>query len=56
MDFAGIVMGTAQLGAHLSDEEAATIAAFLRSLTGEQPQVAYPILPLETAETPRPQL
>jgi cytochrome c peroxidase len=50
------VMGTAQLGAKLTDEESATIAEFLRSLTGEQPQVDYPILPLETAETPRPQL
>jgi hypothetical protein len=30
-------MGTAQLGAKLTDEESATIAEFLRSLTGEQP-------------------
>jgi cytochrome c peroxidase len=50
------VMGTAQLGTQLSDDEAATIAEFLRSLTGEQPQVEYPILPLETAATPKPQL
>jgi len=50
------VMGTAQLGAKLTDEESATIAEFLRSLTGVLPQVEYPILPLETAETPKPQL
>jgi cytochrome c peroxidase len=50
------VMGTAQLGAKLTDDEVATIAEFLHSLTGEQPRVEYPILPLETAETPRPAL
>jgi cytochrome c peroxidase len=50
------VMGTAQLGANLSDEEVATIAEFLRGLTGELPRVEYPILPLETAETPKPAL
>jgi cytochrome c peroxidase len=50
------VMGTSQLGAHLTDEESASIAEFLSSLTGEQPKVDYPILPLETADTPRPQL
>jgi cytochrome c peroxidase len=50
------VMGTSQLGARLTDEESASIAEFLSSLTGEQPKVDYPILPLETADTPRPQL
>lgn len=50
------VMGTAQLGTELTDEEAATIAEFLRSLTGEQPVVEYPLLPVETAATPKPQL
>ena len=49
------VMGTAQLGAEISDEEAGKIVAFLESLTGELPKVEYPILPMETAETPRPQ-
>ncbi len=49
------VMGLAQLGAELGDEETALIAEFLRSLTGELPRVDYPLLPLETAETPRPQ-
>lgn len=48
------VMGTAQLGAEIDDVEAGKIAAFLHSLTGEQPRVEYPILPAETAETPRP--
>jgi len=50
------VMGTAQLGTQLKDDEAKLIATFLGSLTGEQPTVEYPILPVETATTPKPQL
>lgn len=50
------LMGTAQLGTEISDEEAARIVAFLHALTGEQPKVEYPILPVETADTPRPDL
>jgi cytochrome c peroxidase len=50
------IMGTAQLGTQLKDDEAQLIAAFLGSLTGEQPRVEYPILPVETAATPKPQL
>lgn len=50
------VMGTAQLGAKLTDEETRLIAELLRSLTGELPRVEYPLLPPETADTPRPQL
>ena len=50
------VMGTAQLGAVLNAEETALIAEFLRTLTGEQPRVEYPVLPVETAETPKPEL
>ena len=49
------IMGIAQLGAKLSDDDAGKITAFLKSLTGEQPEVVYPILPASTAETPRPQ-
>ncbi len=48
------VMGTAQLGAALTDEEKAAVVAFLGTLTGEQPQVRYPALPPHTAETPLP--
>ena len=48
------VMGTAQLGADLTDSEVAAIVAFLGSLTGEQPVVSYPILPVHTADTPLP--
>lgn len=48
------VMGTAQLGEELKDEEVDLIVAFLDSLTGKMPEVTYPILPAETATTPRP--
>ena len=48
------IMGESQLGEDLSAEEADKIVAFLGSLTGEVPEVVYPILPAETAETPRP--
>lgn len=50
------IMGVAQLGTALKDDEAKLIAIFLGSLTGEQPKVEYPILPVETAQTPKPQL
>jgi cytochrome c peroxidase len=49
------VMGSAQLGAKLDDGEVSQIAAFLKSLTGQQPKVIYPLLPPSTAETPTPQ-
>ena len=49
------VMGTSQLGQTLSDDEVTKITAYLKSLTGEQPQVTYPILPPSTATTPKPQ-
>ena len=48
------VMGTSQLGQHLTDDEISKITAFLKSLTGEQPQVTYSILPPSTVTTPRP--
>lgn len=49
------VMGSAQLGIHLADDEVDKITAFLGSLTGTQQQVSYPILPPSVASTPRPQ-
>ncbi len=48
------IMGTSQLGADLKEEEVAQITAFLESLTGKMPEVVYPVLPPETADTPRP--
>jgi len=49
------VMGVSQVGTELQPDEIEKIVAFLRSLTGEQPQVIYPILPESVATTPRPQ-
>ena len=48
------IMGESQLGEELSDAEADQIVAFLSSLTGKMPEVTYPVLPAETAATPRP--
>nr|WP_307725799.1 cytochrome c peroxidase [Iodidimonas gelatinilytica] len=48
------VMGTAQLGIDLSEDDVENITAFLHSLTGDQPRIVYPVLPPSTAETPRP--
>lgn len=48
------IMGVSQLGAELNEEEVSAITAFLGSLTGEMPKIEYPVLPPETADTPRP--
>jgi len=49
------LMGRLQLGRQFTEEENAKIVAFLRTLTGEQPQITLPILPPSTDKTPRPQ-
>jgi cytochrome c peroxidase len=49
------VMAVSQLGVELGAEDVRKITVFLETLTGEQPEVVYPILPPSTAETPRPQ-
>ena len=48
------IMGTSQLGEKLSDSEIDAITAFLKTLTGRQPVVDYPILPVSTDTTPKP--
>ncbi|WP_073326165.1 cytochrome-c peroxidase [Ferrimonas marina] len=48
------VMQEVQLGLPLSDEEAEKIAIFLKTLTGDQPQITLPILPPSNPNTPRP--
>ena len=50
------VMSNAQLGTEMEEHQATLITQFLTALTGEQPQVIYPILPVETADTPKPKL
>jgi cytochrome c peroxidase len=49
------VMGVSQLGAQLTPAETERVAAFLESLTGDQPKVMHPILPPSVAATPKPQ-
>ena len=49
------VMGVSQLGAELDAAEIADIAAFLRTLTGEIPQVTHPVLPVRSDMTPLPE-
>ncbi len=49
------VMGSSQLGETLSEEEIDAITAFLGTLTGEPPRVELPLLPTETAATPKPE-
>lgn len=48
------IMGSAQLGQELTDDEVAAITAFLHTLTGKQPQVEQPVLPAITRLTPKP--
>jgi len=50
------VMGASQLGAKLTDKEEDDIVAFLGTLTGELPDVTYPVLPVRTDATPQPSL
>ncbi len=48
------IMAESQLGEELSDTETNQIVAFLGALEGAVPPVVLPILPAETASTPRP--
>jgi cytochrome c peroxidase len=50
------IMGTAQLGEQINDKEVALITAFLKTTTGVQPEIVYPILPASTDTTPHPAL
>lgn len=50
------IMGSAQLGIPLKESEINKIVAFLKTTTGVQPKVEYPILPPSTDRTPRPKL
>ncbi len=47
-------MGSVQLGIDINDKEAASIATFLKALTGKKPEVVYPVLPASTYDTPKP--
>lgn len=49
------VMGRIQLGRRYTADETAKIVAFLKTLTGDQPTFAIPLLPPSSDATPRPQ-
>lgn len=48
------LMGRLQLGREFTKDENAKIVAFLKTLTGQQPQLQLPILPPSTDKTPKP--
>jgi cytochrome c peroxidase len=48
------IMGKLQLGRTYSKDEIDKIVAFLKTLTGKQPDFKLPILPPSTNDTPRP--
>jgi len=48
------IMGKLQVGRAYSKEEIAKIVAFLKTLTGKQPDFKLPILPPSTNDTPKP--
>lgn len=50
------IMGETQLGKKLTKKEINKIATFFNSLTGEKPKIEYPLLPVERASTPKPNL
>jgi cytochrome c peroxidase len=49
------VMGRLQLGRTFTPDENAQIVAFLKTLTGDQPAIQYPVLPPSADDTPRPE-
>lgn len=49
-----LMMGRIQLGRQYTADETSTIVAFLKTLTGDQPQFALPLLPPSADDTPRP--
>ena len=48
------LMGKLQLGKTFSPDENASIVAFLKTLTGDQPKFELPVLPPSTDKTPKP--
>ena len=48
------IMSNAQLGTELTEDQAQDIVAFLGALTGEQPRIVHPTLPVRMTDTPKP--
>ncbi len=51
-----VEMGRIQLGAEITDAEAASIETFFQALEGRKPEVVYPQLPKASASTPKPDM
>lgn len=47
------VMGDLQLGKRYTEQEIKDITAFLKTLTGDQPKIEYPVLPPSGPNTPK---
>ena len=47
------IMGDLQLGKRYSEQEIKDITAFLKTLTGDQPKIEYPVLPPSGPNTPK---
>ncbi len=47
-------MGRTQLGADISDADAAKIVTFFGALKGKKPEITYPQFPASTEKTPKP--
>ena len=54
LEEAVVTMGRLQLGRDYGEEEVADIVAFLKTLTGRQPEFVLPVLPPSSNATPRP--
>jgi len=48
-------MGKTQLNRDFNKNEIDSIVAFLKTLTGKQPEIMLPILPPSTNDTPQPE-
>ena len=48
------IMADVQLGKKLKNSEVDAIVAFLKTLSGDRPQITLPLLPPNSAETPNP--
>ena len=47
------IMGDLQLGKRYTEQEIKDITAFLKTLTGDQPKIEYPVLPPSGPDTPK---
>lgn len=54
LEDAVLTMGRLQLKRNYNEEEVSNIVAFLKTLTGDQPQLMMPILPPSVNATPKP--